>query len=166
MWGASTGGFTQVVLDRGASHVVAIDVGHGQLHPDLVDHPAITNCEGVNISDVTSQWWQDHRMPEPVSLVVVDVSFISLQRVIPTLVSVFPDADLVLLVKPQFEVGKGKTRGGIVVYDEDRQQAVTDVIAACRAAGAQTVSTTPSPITGKRGNQEYLVYFSRRESAE
>jgi 23S rRNA (cytidine1920-2'-O)/16S rRNA (cytidine1409-2'-O)-methyltransferase len=98
-------------------------------------------------------------------VVVADLSFISLQKVVPHLVSLFPAADLVLLVKPQFEVGKGKTRGGIVHYDVDREEALTRVVEVCRAEGFTQVSSTPSPIEGKKGNVEYLVYSSRRETA-
>ena len=163
--GASTGGFTQVCLDQGAAHVVAIDVGHGQLDARLVTDPRVTNLEGVNILEVTPHWWSGEGLPADVGLVVADLSFISLQKIVPRLVELFPGADLVLLVKPQFEVGRGKTRGGIVKYDTDRQEALTRVMDVCRAEGFTRVVSTPSPIEGKKGNVEYLVYSSRRETA-
>ena len=163
--GASTGGFTQVCLDEGAPHVVAIDVGHGQLDLRLVADEKVTNLEGVNILEVTPDWWSGEGLPENVALVVADLSFISLQKVVPQLVTLFPRAELVLLVKPQFEVGKGKTRGGIVTYDVDRQEALARVMDVCRAEGFTQVVSTPSPIDGKKGNVEYLVYSSRRDTA-
>ena len=164
--GASTGGFTQVCLDQGAAHVVAIDVGHGQLDASLVSDSRVTNLEGVNILEVRPEWWSDEGLPEDVGLVVADLSFISLQKVVPKLVSLFPGAELVLLAKPQFEVGKGKTRGGIVRYDVDREEALARVMDVCRAEGFTTVASTPSPIEGKKGNVEYLVYSSRRDTAK
>ena len=163
--GASTGGFTQVCLDQGASHVVAIDVGHGQLDARLATDPRVTNCEGVNILEVTPQWWSAEGLPETVGVVVADLSFISLQKVVPHLVTLFPEADLVLLVKPQFEVGKGKTRGGIVRYASDREDALARVVAVCAEVGFTQVRRTESPIEGKKGNVEYLVYSSRRDTA-
>jgi 23S rRNA (cytidine1920-2'-O)/16S rRNA (cytidine1409-2'-O)-methyltransferase len=164
--GASTGGFTQVCLDSGASHVVAIDVGHGQLDARLVSDSRVTNLEGVNILEVTPDWWSAQGLPEDVGVVVADLSFISLQKVIPKLVTLFPTADLVLLVKPQFEVGRGKTRGGIVTDETDRQEALAKVLDSCRAEGFTHVRSTLSPIEGKKGNVEYLVYSSRQEPAE
>lgn len=163
--GASTGGFTQVCLDQGAAHVVAVDVGHGQLDARLVSDTRVTNLEGVNILEVTPEWWSGGGLPEKVGLVVADLSFISLQKVVPKLAALFPTAELVLLVKPQFEVGKGKTRGGIVKYDSDRKEALTRVIEVCRAEGFRNTVSTPSPIEGKKGNVEYLVYSSRRDTA-
>jgi 23S rRNA (cytidine1920-2'-O)/16S rRNA (cytidine1409-2'-O)-methyltransferase len=163
--GASTGGFTQVVLDADASEVIAIDVGHGQLHHTLVSHPRVRNLEGVNVMEVTRPWWSDRQLPDNVSLVVADLSFISLTTVIPHLVHLFPDASLLLLTKPQFEVGRGKTRGGIVVDDDARNEAVSAVVASIRAEGFTEVATVESPITGKKGNREYLVYATRRKSA-
>ena len=164
--GASTGGFTQVCLDEGAAHVVAIDVGHGQLDARLVSDSRVTNLEGVNILEVSPEWWPGEGLPGDVALVVADLSFISLQKVVPKLVTLFPAAEFVLLVKPQFEVGKGKTRGGIVRYDVDREEALARVMDACRAEGFITVVSTPSPIEGKKGNVEYLVYSSRRDTAK
>ena len=164
--GASTGGFSQVCLDKGAARVVAIDVGHGQLDARLVSDPRVSNLEGVNILEVTPEWWSGEGLPEDIALVVADLSFISLEKVVPKLVILFPAADLVLLVKPQFEVGKGKTRGGIVTYDVDREEALARVMDACRAEGFTAVWSTPSPIEGKKGNVEYLVYSSRRDTAK
>jgi 23S rRNA (cytidine1920-2'-O)/16S rRNA (cytidine1409-2'-O)-methyltransferase len=164
--GASTGGFTQVCLDGGATRVIAIDVGHDQLDATLVKDPRVSNLEGVNILELTPSRWLAKGSPADAALVVADLSFISLQKVVPHLVSLFPAADLVLLVKPQFEVGKGKTRGGIVKYELDRKEALSRVMEVCRGEGFTTVSATPSPIEGKKGNREYLVYSSRHETAE
>jgi 23S rRNA (cytidine1920-2'-O)/16S rRNA (cytidine1409-2'-O)-methyltransferase len=163
--GASTGGFTQVCLDQGARHVVAIDVGHDQLDARLATEPRVTNREGVNILEVTPEWWSAEGLPEHVGAVVADLSFISLQKVVPHLVTLFPETDLVLLVKPQFEVGKGKTRGGIVRYASDREDALARVVGVCTQVGFTQVRTTESPIEGKKGNVEYLVYSSRRDTA-
>lgn len=163
--GASTGGFTQVVLDSGARGVVALDVGHGQLHPRLIADPRVINIEGVNILDVTLAWWTKQDLPVDIGVVVADLSFISLQKVVPLLAELFPAASLVLLVKPQFEVGRWKTRGGIVHEAIDREEAVTAVMDVCKDAGFVNVSTTPSPISGKKGNEEYLVYSSRHSRA-
>jgi 23S rRNA (cytidine1920-2'-O)/16S rRNA (cytidine1409-2'-O)-methyltransferase len=162
--GASTGGFTQVCLDQGAAHVIAIDVGHGQLDARLVSDLKVTNLEGVNILDITPHWWASEGLARDVELCVADLSFISLQKVVPKLVTLFPAAELVLLVKPQFEVGKGKTRGGIVTNDGDREEALRRVMEACRTVDFTHVTSTVSPIEGKKGNVEFLVHSSRRDS--
>lgn len=158
--GASTGGFTQVALDRGARQVVAIDVGHGQLHPRLAGDPRVVNREGVNIVEVTALWWEQEGLPEA-SHVVVDVSFMSLAAVIPHLATLFPHQDMIALVKPQFEVGRGRTRGGIVRNELDRDEALQRVVQAATTAGFAHATSTASPIEGKKGNREYLVHFSR-----
>ena len=163
--GASTGGFTQVALECGAALVVAIDVGHGQLHQRLAEDPRVINLEGHHIVEITRSWWVEQGWGEP-SWVVVDVSFMSTTQLITHLSSVFPHASMIVLVKPQFEVGRGHTKEGIVVSETARMRAVDRVREAFVSCGLSDVSMVPSPIEGKKGNVEYLVHGSRRTVAE
>ena len=174
--GASTGGFTQVLLERGASRVLAIDVGHGQLASEIQENAAVTSYEGFNIRDLTREWVGAQlrfpevsaaRTPEPAAkptlptLVVADLSFISLGMVLePLRDSVDPIADFVLLVKPQFEVGKGGIREGIVRDGGLRQDAVSGVLWAAWDLGMGTAGVIPSPIAGTGGNREYLIWLT------
>jgi 23S rRNA (cytidine1920-2'-O)/16S rRNA (cytidine1409-2'-O)-methyltransferase len=160
--GASTGGFTQVLLERGVSRVIAIDVGHGQLASEIQESDAVTSFEGFNIRDLTRDWVAAHmRSPEFPRLVVADLSFISLGMVLePLRDSVDPSADFVLLVKPQFEVGKGGIREGIVRDAGLRQDAVSGVLWAAWDLGLGTAGVIPSPIAGTGGNREYLIWLS------
>lgn len=157
--GASTGGFTQVLLERGAASVIALDVGHGQLVPELRAHPAVVVVEGMNVRELTPERLTlESGRPEPPSLVVGDLSFISLTLVLPPLVSaVGLGADYVLLVKPQFEVGRGGIREGIVRSADLRADAVTRVLWAAWDLGLGTAGVIPSPILGGAGNHEYLI---------
>ena len=160
--GASTGGFTDCLLARGAAHVVALDVGHGQLHPRLRDDPRVTVLERTNVRSVTAA-----TIGGPAELIVVDVSFISLTVVIPVLVGLCqPGSPMVLLVKPQFEAGRAEVgRGKGVVSDpavHDRVQ--EEVEAAARAAGCTVVGWMESPIRGARGNREFLVHLVTGEA--
>ena len=165
--GASTGGFTQTLLDSGANTVIAIDVGHGQLDPRLADDTRVVNREGVNVLELTAQVWSELAVPQSVDLVVGDLSFVSLTQVIPVLEEVFgPTTPLVLLVKPQFEVGRGKTREGIVVDHRYREQALQRVVDSLHAHGWGQTYATQSPMTGKKGNVEYLVYASAPQGAK
>ncbi len=153
--GASTGGFTDCLLQRGAAHVVALDVGHGQLHERLREDPRVTNLERTNIRHADLE-----TIDGPVDLVVADVSFISLALVIPVIVRLCqPGSPMVLLVKPQFEAGRREvSRGRGVVTDpavHDRVRA--EVAEALEASGCHVVGWTDSPITGADGNREYLV---------
>ena len=154
--GASTGGFTDVLLRAGAAHVVAADVGYGQLAWSLRTDPRVTVLDRVNV-----------RTLEPVTpvpdLVVADLSFISLTLVLPALVaSAAPDADFVLLVKPQFEVGKGRVGAGGVVRDTtDRSAAVEKVCRAAAELGLGVRGVTASPLPGQAGNVEYFVWLRR-----
>jgi 23S rRNA (cytidine1920-2'-O)/16S rRNA (cytidine1409-2'-O)-methyltransferase len=165
--GASTGGFSQVLLERGASRILAIDVGHGQLASIIQENPAVIVVEGFNIRDLTRDW-VDARLQSPElrtselpTLVVADLSFISLGLVLQSLRdSVDPTADFVLLVKPQFEVGRGGIREGIVRDQGARQDAVTNVLWAAWDLGMPTAGVIPSPIAGSSGNREYLVWLS------
>ncbi|NND75526.1 MAG: TlyA family RNA methyltransferase [Ilumatobacter sp.] len=154
--GASTGGFTDCLLQRGAREVVALDVGHGQLHERLRADGRVTNIERTNVRTITPAM-----IGGAVDLVVGDLSFISLTLVIPALVGVCePGAAMVLLVKPQFEAGRheaGKGRG--VITDPAIHERVTAEIAgALRAAGCSVLGWTQSPITGADGNREFLVH--------
>lgn len=154
--GASTGGFTDCLLQRGASHVVALDVGHGQLHERLRADPRVTNLERTNVRHVDVD-----RIGGPVGLVVGDLSFISLQLVIPRLTALCqPGSPMVLLVKPQFEAGRREVdRGrGIITDPQIHERVRAEVDAALVAAGCSVVGWTDSPITGADGNREFLVH--------
>ena len=152
--GASTGGFTQVLLTRGAAHVVALDVGHDQLVAQLRADPRVTEVSGTSIRDVG---------PDDLGrfdVVVGDLSFISLTLVLEPIARLsLPGADVVLLVKPQFEVGRGRlSKNGIVVDPRQRRRALTDVVAAAEAAGLGVHGLIRSPIHGGEGNTEYLLW--------
>ena len=154
--GASTGGFTDVLLRAGAAHVVAADVGYGQLAWSLRTDPRVTVLDRVNVRTL------EQVTPVP-GLVVADLSFISLTLVLPALVaSAAPDADFVLLVKPQFEVGKGRVGAGGVVRDStDRAEAVRTVAAAAAQLGLGVQGITASPLPGPAGNVEYFLWLRR-----
>jgi 23S rRNA (cytidine1920-2'-O)/16S rRNA (cytidine1409-2'-O)-methyltransferase len=152
--GASTGGFTDVLLRAGAAHVVAADVGYGQLAWSLRTDPRVTVMDRVNVRSL------DHVTPVP-ELVVADLSFISLTLVLEALVAcAAPDADFVLLVKPQFEVGKGRVGAGGVVRDTaDRSAAVKKVSDSAGQLGLGVQGITASPLPGPAGNVEYFVWL-------
>jgi 23S rRNA (cytidine1920-2'-O)/16S rRNA (cytidine1409-2'-O)-methyltransferase len=154
--GASTGGFTDVLLRAGAGHVVAADVGYGQLAWSLRTDPRVTVLDRVNVRTL------DQVTPVP-GLVVADLSFISLTLVLPALVAcAAPDADFVLLVKPQFEVGKGRVGAGGVVRDSaDRAGAVRTVAGAAGQLGLGVLGVTASPLPGPAGNVEYFLWLRR-----
>jgi 23S rRNA (cytidine1920-2'-O)/16S rRNA (cytidine1409-2'-O)-methyltransferase len=160
--GASTGGFTQVLLERGAVHVLALDVGHSQLSSKIQEDRAVTSIEGFNVRDITREWVSSQlRSPEFPTLVVADLSFISLTLVLQPLRDAVEDnADFVLLVKPQFEVGRGGIREGIVRDRGLRQDAVSAILWAAWDLGMPTAGVIPSPIAGSAGNREYLVWLS------
>ena len=153
--GASTGGFTQVLLEHGAVHVTALDVGHGQLVPELAGDPRVTDLPGTHVRDATAA-----AIGGPVDVLVADLSFIPLAVVLPRLRRlVTDDADLVLLVKPQFEVGPDRVgRGGVVRSQEARRDAVHTVLRALYASGLAVRDLTRSPILGAGGNVEYLLW--------
>lgn len=157
--GASTGGFCDVLLRRGAARVIALDVGHGQLDQRIAGDPRIIEMSGVNIRDVTAD-----DLPFRPSLVVSDVSFISLTFVIPVIARIAAHhADVVLLVKPQFEVGKDRIgRHGIVTSQDLREKALQDVILCAEREGFIVRGTCVSPLTGTHGNVEYLLYATLR----
>ena len=153
---ASTGGFTDCLLQRGADHVVALDVGHGQLHERIRADPRVTNLERCNVRHADAD-----TIGGPVDIVVADLSFISLALVIPALVSMCkPRASMVLLVKPQFEAGRREVdRGRGIISDPSIHERVrTEVADALSAAGCEVLGWTDSPITGADGNREFLVH--------
>jgi len=152
--GASTGGFTDVLLDRGASRVHAVDVGYGQLHPRLRQDPRVVVRERVNARALTAA-----SLGEPIDLAVGDLSFISLRLVLPAVWELLrPGGQAVLLVKPQFEVGKGEVgKGGVVRDPGKRRAALEEVEAAARALGFLVVGHAESPIEGPAGNREWLL---------
>lgn len=154
--GASTGGFTDVLVQRGASHVVALDVGHGQLHERLRADPRVTNLERCNIRHATLE-----EIGGPVDIVVGDLSFISLTLVISSLVALCqPGRPMVLLVKPQFEAGRTEvSRGRGVITDPVVHTRVRDeVTASLRRSACEIQGWTESPIKGADGNVEFLVH--------
>lgn len=156
--GASTGGFTDVLLRRGASSVVAVDVGYGQLAWRLRVDPRVVVLERTNVRDLTGD-----QIGPPPGLVVADLSFISLELVLPPLAAVArADADLVVLVKPQFEVGRERIGPGGVVRDPAlRAQAVRSVAAAARRLGLGVRAVTASQLPGPAGNVEYFLWLRR-----
>lgn len=154
--GASTGGFTDCLLQRGAEHVIAVDVGHGQLHPRIRENPRVTVLERFHVRDLDTA-----AIGGAVDLIVADLSFISVIRVLPWLLSVgMPDAQLVLLVKPQFEAGKAEVdRGSGVIRDPAIHRRVCDeVSAALIDQRCEVLGWIDSPITGAQGNREFLVH--------
>lgn len=157
--GASTGGFTQVVLDRGAERVFAIDVGHGQMAPQLAEDPRVVMRERLNLRDLTL----DDLDGQPVDLVVGDVSFISLTMLLePLSVATHDASQMLLLVKPQFEVGRKDLGSRGVVTDPMLQaRAVDTVVSQASALGWTLMGTAPSRITGQDGNREFFVHVVR-----
>ena len=156
--GASTGGFTDCLLQRGANKVYAVDVGYGQLAWKLQNDERVVVIERQNIRHIDPA-----KLPEPFDLIVIDVSFISLEVVIPAVVSFLkPSGQVVTLIKPQFEVAKEEVGEGGIVKDEDaRQRAIDKVIAAAEGAGFTCAGTTDSPIAGTKGNHEFLALFRK-----
>ena len=174
--GASTGGFTQVLLEHGAREVVAIDVGHEQLASLIASDVRVTNLEGVNVRYLTEasldgllRKHRDGRDPirsSDVTIVVGDLSFISLRHILPAMRETFPNLQhAVLLVKPQFEVGRTQVKGGLVVDRGVAADAVLDVIRDARELGLEPVGFANSPITGTHGNREYLLHLAANKNA-
>jgi 23S rRNA (cytidine1920-2'-O)/16S rRNA (cytidine1409-2'-O)-methyltransferase len=160
--GASTGGFTDVLLERGAKHVHAVDVGHGQLAWKLRQDARVSVLERVNARHLTRR-----EIPEPPDLIVCDASFISLTVVLPAAFALAaPSARLVALVKPQFEVGRGRVGKGGVVRDPALHREVCEGITAWleAQAGWHVEGVTESPIRGPEGNVEFLLFAQRRRS--
>ncbi|WIE82718.1 TlyA family RNA methyltransferase [Curtobacterium sp. MCPF17_021] len=160
--GASTGGFTQVLLARGARRVIALDVGHGQLHPTIALDERVAVVEGTNARNLTrADYLALDGTAAETSLVVGDLSFISLRLVLPALAEAVPADEFVLLVKPQFEVGRGGVREGIVHDAGLRNDALMNVLWAAWDLGLGTSGLAASPIVGTHGNHEYLARFQR-----
>jgi 23S rRNA (cytidine1920-2'-O)/16S rRNA (cytidine1409-2'-O)-methyltransferase len=154
--GASTGGFTETLLERGALRVHAVDVGRGQLHERLARDPRVVVHDRVNARSLSPDV-----VPEACSLAVVDVSFISVRLVLPALLSVLgPGAEMVVLVKPQFEVGRAQVgRGGIVADPALHRQALRGVAAEARRLGCAVRGACPSPVPGAEGNREFFLHL-------
>ncbi len=166
--GASTGGFTQVLRERGARPVLAVDVGHGQLAPGIAADEEVRPVEGFNVRHMTPSALAAasgvHDAPE---IVTGDLSFISLAHVLPAVVeTAAASADIVLLVKPQFEVGRTAVKGGLVADASLRADAVSGVLWSAWDAGLATHGAIASPVAGTHGNREYLVHLRRRAAGE
>ncbi|MBN1635244.1 MAG: TlyA family RNA methyltransferase [Deltaproteobacteria bacterium] len=160
--GASTGGFTDLMLTRGIRKVYAVDVGRGQLHWRLRNNDRVVNIEGVNARNLDTDLIQD-----PCDMATFDVSFISLKLVIPPVLKVLrPCADIIALIKPQFEAGRHQVGKGGIVKDQQVVKQVLDDMQAFLSASDLTVSgVIPAPIKGAKGNQEYLVYAMHGEAS-
>ncbi len=165
--GASTGGFTQVLLEREVAHVIALDVGHNQISPSIRSDERVTVLEGVNARYLSRENLAGLLRVDSISdedapnLVVADLSFISLTHVIPALIdTAAPGADFVLLIKPQFEVGRQGVKEGIVTNAGKREDAINAVLWCAFDAGLGTAGILSSPILGGAGNREYVVWFN------
>jgi 23S rRNA (cytidine1920-2'-O)/16S rRNA (cytidine1409-2'-O)-methyltransferase len=151
--GASTGGFTDVLLKHGAAKVYAIDVGYGQLDGSLRNDPRVVNREKVN-----ARFLESSDFDEAIDFVSIDVSFISLELILPA-VAKFLRGEVVALIKPQFEVGRGEVgKGGIVRDDAQRAAAVQSVVAFAKESGFDVREVIESPVKGAEGNVEYLMH--------
>ena len=153
--GASTGGFTDVLLKRGASRVVALDVGHNQLDWAIRSDPRVVVVERFNARRLTAA-----DLPAPVDVVCIDVSFISLRLILPAVPPLLrPGADVIALVKPQFEAGRTEVGRGVIRDPAIHARVVDEVSAAAAAVGLTPRATTPSPITGQKGNVEFFLHL-------
>ena len=156
--GASTGGFTDVLLQRGARDVIALDVGHGQLDWKLRQDARVVVKEGVNARALTPA-----DVPHAVDVVTIDVSFISLHHIFPALDAFLAeDADIIALVKPQFEAGRDEVgKGGVITDPAIHEAVLQNVTEDAQAAGFRRLAMTPSPITGASGNREFFLHLKR-----
>jgi 23S rRNA (cytidine1920-2'-O)/16S rRNA (cytidine1409-2'-O)-methyltransferase len=157
--GSSTGGFTDCLLQRGAERVYAVDVGYGLIHWKLRQDPRVVLLERMNI-----RYIERSHIPEQIDLAVIDVSFISLTLVLPSVAPLLRDRGrIVALVKPQFEVGKGKVGSGGIVRDETQRRTATEkVLSSAERLGFETVGVLDSPVKGRKGNREILVSLVRQ----
>lgn len=157
--GASTGGFSQVLLERGAARVYAVDVGHGQLHERLLNDPLVVSLEGCDVRSLDRTV-----IPEPIELLVCDISFVSVVKVLSApLALCAPGARAVILFKPQFEVGRENVgRGGIVTDEAAISRARQEVEAYLAAEGWSLLTSVPSPIAGGDGNREIVLVLARQ----
>lgn len=156
--GASTGGFTDCLLQRGAAKVYAVDVGYGQLDWKLRRDPRVINLERTNI-----RYLEPDRLTERPDLAVIDASFISLEKVLPNTLRLLADeADIIALIKPQFEVGKGEVgKGGVVRETAQHDRVVKKIRQAALELGCRVLGVTESPILGPKGNKEFLIYLKK-----
>jgi 23S rRNA (cytidine1920-2'-O)/16S rRNA (cytidine1409-2'-O)-methyltransferase len=151
--GASTGGFTEVLLARGARRVIAVDVGHGQLHESLRRRPEVVSIEATDIRKLDPA-----QLPEPPDFVTVDVSFISLKRVLPAVLALAKrPARLVALIKPQFEAGPAHVKKGFVRDPRVHERVCAEISAFVASLGLTVLGILPSPIAGAGGNREFLI---------
>ena len=153
--GASTGGFTDVLLTHGAAKVYAVDVGHGQLDWTLRNDPRVLVIERFNARHLTPA-----DLPGPVDIAVIDVSFISLRQILPVIPPVLrPGGDVIALVKPQFEAGRAEVRKGVIHDETVRLRVIDEIAAAAAGLGLTPMGSVPSPITGQKGNVEFLLHL-------
>jgi 23S rRNA (cytidine1920-2'-O)/16S rRNA (cytidine1409-2'-O)-methyltransferase len=156
--GASTGGFTDVLLQRGATRVIAVDVGYGQLHPRLRGDPRVVVLERVNARHLDA-------LPFAPQLIVADVSFISVRKALPPALRLAaPDWHAIVLVKPQFEAGRADVRGGVVRDADVHRRVLHEVAEAALAWGAETMGVVDSGLPGPKGNREFFLHLVQRES--
>ncbi len=156
--GASTGGFTDCLLQCGAARIYALDVGYGQLADSIRQNTRVIVLDRVNIRTL-----KDGAIPEKAHIVTIDVSFISLEKVIPEVLDLLiPEGEIVALVKPQFEVGKGEVGTGGIVRNPEQHQAVLDkIMNKAKEWGLCVIGSVTSPIVGKKGNREFLLYYKK-----
>ncbi len=156
--GASTGGFTDCLLQHGARRVYAVDVGYGQLDWKLRQDPRVIVIERTNARYLT-----ENEIPEPVHVAVIDVSFISVRKIIPAIQGFLaPEAAMIILIKPQFEVGKGEVgKGGLVKDPEKHRRVIDEITAFCEKQGFKPLGHIPSPILGAKGNREFLLAVTK-----
>lgn len=157
--GASTGGFTDYMLKKGARKVYAIDVGYGQLHWSLRKDPRVVVIERTNV-----RYLKRDQVPEDVDVITVDVSFISLKKVIPVVKNFLKKSgEIIMLVKPQFEVGKNEVeKGGVIRSEEKRRRVLSEMLEFVETQGFEVIGSCESPIRGQKGNIEYFIYMRRR----
>ncbi|HXW68948.1 MAG TPA: TlyA family RNA methyltransferase [Dissulfurispiraceae bacterium] len=155
--GASTGGFTDCLLRHGAIKIYCVDVGYGQLAWKLRQDPRIVIIERANI-----RYLEKEKIPDSIALAVIDVSFISLVKVVPKVLEFLqPEGEVIALIKPQFEVGKGEVeKGGVIKDAAKRERAVGQVKEAMQSLGLRVIGVMQSPISGQKGNIEYLIYMT------
>ncbi len=158
--GASTGGFTDCLLARGARKVYAVDVGYGQLDWKLRNDPRVVVLEKRNI-----RYLEARELPDPPQLATIDVSFISLRLVLPKVRELLaPGGEIVALIKPQFEVGKGKVgKGGVVRSHDEQLRVIEEIKEAAVSLGLEAAGVTESPLLGPKGNREFFIYLKKRD---
>ncbi len=158
--GASTGGFTDVLLQRGAARVVALDVGYGQLHPRIRDDPRVTVLERVNVREL-------RELPFAPELVVCDVSFVSVRKALPSALALAAAGwEALVLVKPQFEADRGEARRGVVRDREVHRRVLREVAEAAQRWQAEVLSVVDSGLPGPKGNREFFLHLAHRERPE